>query len=867
MKALTPMMQQYLQIKEQAKDCILFFRLGDFYEMFDQDAIKASEILGITLTARNKGENKVDMCGVPFHSATNYIAKLTREGYKVAICEQVSDPKLPGIVKREIIKIITPGTTLDENILEDKRSNYLMTIAHDNSFQKLDLALALIEISTGEFLTIKIENEEDLNFQFLKYKPKEVIYNENLKDYLQKYQETFKDIYWHIEEKNITEEDIFKHFEDNINDYLNLSFAEKEAVNLALSFLADTQKTLIGKSSLKHLKKLSQNHNRTMILDDNTITNLEILENLKEKKLEGSLLYILDKTSTSCGGRLIKKMIIEPLNNIEEINERLNLIDHLIAHQKIILDLQQLLKGVLDIERIIGRLSLGSSNARDMRGLINSFERIRKIKNYLKENSDIFFNKIGIKINLVEDLFKLLNQAIVDEAPFSIKEGGMIKEGFDQKLDELKSITREGKNYIQSLQAREIQKTGINSLKVKFNRVFGYFIEISNANLAQVPSDYTRKQTLANAERFTTPELKDYEEKVLTAEEKLNELEYQIFEELRFKIIENTEDIKNTSKQIAYLDVINSLALVSWENRYIKPQISDGFDLKIEGGRHPVIEKLNVQDQFVPNDTELNNQQKLILITGPNMGGKSTYLRQNAIVVLMAHLGMYVPAKFAQIPLVDRIFTRVGASDNLVKGQSTFWIEMSETAAILKYATNKSLIILDEIGRGTSTFDGVSIAWGIMEYIHNEIQAKTLFASHYHELIKLADGLENASNYSVKVEEKDQDGVVFLYKINQGGINKSYGIEVAKLAGLPKQVIERSKEILRDLEREEIGIHSLEKNNTQSMMKFEQLNEREIQYSDRLHQNLEKIKELNLNNLTPIDALNFLNDIKKDVEN
>ncbi len=859
------MMQQYLQIKEQAKDCILFFRLGDFYEMFDQDAIKASEILGITLTARNKGENKVDMCGVPFHSATNYIAKLTREGYKVAICEQVSDPKLPGIVKREIIKIITPGTTLDENILEEKRSNYLMAIAQDNSFQTYNLALALIEISTGEFFTIKIENEEDLNFQFLKYKPKEVIYGESLKDYLFKYQKTFNNIYWHIEDKSLSEEDIFNHFEDNINDYLNLSFAEKEAINLALSFLVDTQKTFIGKSSLKHLKKLSQNQNLNMILDDNTITNLEILENLKEKKIAGSLLYILDKTITSSGGRLIKKMIIEPLNNIEEINERLHLIDHLIAHQKIILDLQQLLKGVLDIERIIGRLSLGNSNARDIRGLINSFERIKEIKKYLKENSDTFFNKIGIKIDLLEELFSRLNQAIVEEAPFSIREGGMIKEGFDQNLDELKSITREGKNYIQSLQAREIKKTGINSLKVKFNRVFGYFIEISNANLAQVPSDYTRKQTLANAERFTTPELKNYEEKVLTAEEKLNELEYQIFEELRLRIIENTEDIKNTSKQIAYLDVINSLALVSWENRYIKPQISDGFDLKIEGGRHPVIEKLNVQDRFIPNDTDFNNQQKLILITGPNMGGKSTYLRQNAIIVLMAHLGMYVPAKLAKIPLVDRIFTRVGASDNLVKGQSTFWVEMSETASILKYATNKSLIILDEIGRGTSTFDGVSIAWGIMEYIHDEIQAKTLFASHYHELIKLADNLDNASNYSVKVEEKDQDGVVFLYKINQGGINKSYGIEVAKLAGLPQQVIERSKEILKDLEREEIGIHSLNKDTSQITMSFE--NNSKLITDNRIHKSLEKIKELNVNNLTPLEALNFLNEIKKDVEN
>jgi len=861
------MMRQYNEIKSQVADAILFFRLGDFYEMFGQDALEASEILGIVLTARNKGDNKVSMCGVPYHAAASYIAKLTRAGRKVAICEQVSDPALPGIVKREIIRIVTPATTLDENVLDDRAANYLAALViNEDGF-----GLSLVELSTGEFNIDPVADEQAVSDAFQKYRPKEIIYPDTSS--VQAWSKQYAAAFWHAEELPIDwEENLEAHFGTFEMASRSLSKAEKMAAGLALHYLTTTQKTEPGRDNLRHLKNLSHHENKLMVLDEATIKNLEILESLREKKAEGSLLNVLDKTVTSGGGRMMKKTLIEPLSDISAIEERLALIDLLMKKQKMILDLRLVLKAVMDIERILGRLNLGSGNGRDLRGLISSFRALAQLRELLeKEGGDVFKN-VGRKIQLLNGMIDELDRALVEEPPFTVREGGMIREKYSRELDDLRSISQQGKSYIQALQAREIERSGIGSLKVRYNRVFGYYIEVSNANLSQVPADYTRKQTLANAERFTTPELKEYEEKVLTAEEKIVTLEFQLFEKLRLMVLEKTAEIKASAAAAAYTDTIVSLALVGWENRYTRPRISEAFDLRILGGRHPVIEKLNPQDKFIPNDTVLTDSERLALITGPNMGGKSTYLRQTAIIVLMAHLGMYVPAESAEIPLVDRIFTRVGASDNLVKGQSTFWLEMEETSLILQKATEKSLLILDEIGRGTSTFDGLSIAWGVMEYIHDKLKAKTLFASHYHELIKLADTMPRAANFSVKVRENDGEGIVFLYKVGPGGVDRSYGIEVARLAGLPYAVIERAKEILADLEKEQIGTGQQSFGFSQQTLAGDTGGDggpslRQSVRADRIHAGLENLRNLDLNQLTPLEALNKLSEIKKIVEN
>jgi DNA mismatch repair protein MutS len=871
------MMRQYNEIKQQAPDAVLFFRLGDFYEMFGQDALEASEILGIVLTARNKGDNRMPMCGVPYHAAASYIAKLTRVGKKVAICEQLSDPALPGIVKREIIRIITPGTTLDENVLDERTSNFLAAIAVGDG----GIGLALVEISTGEFNSDFVQDETALLAEFQKYKPKEIIYAPDglTAERVEKLRRQYAGAFWHEEKPDQDwENKLEAHFGTFTVSNQELKQAERLAAGLALTFLVATQKTAVGENSLKHLKTLSRPPEKRLVLDEVTIRNLEILENLREKKAEGSLLGVLDKTVTSSGGRMIKKILVEPLSDLSAIEQRLGMIDLLMRKQNLILDLRLVLKSVMDIERILGRLNLGSGNGRDLRGLVASFRALGQLKTVLEKDCGEIFNVISRKINLLPDLIGELDRAVVEEAPFSIKEGGIIAPQYDSELDALRNLSSEGKAFIQALQMREIARTGINSLKVRYNRVFGYYIEVSNTNLAQVPSDYTRKQTLANAERFTTPELKEYEEKVLTAEEKIVQIEQRIFEKLRQMALDKTLEIKESAAAAAYLDVLVSLALAGWENRYRRPQISEGFDLKISGGRHPVIEKLNSQDKFIANDTFLTDEQRLLLITGPNMGGKSTFLRQTALIVLMAHLGMYVPAESAEIPLVDRIFTRVGASDNLVKGQSTFWLEMEETATILAQAGPRSLIILDEIGRGTSTFDGVSIAWGVMEFIHDRLKAKTLFASHYHELIKLADTLPHAANFSVKIEETPDNGLVFLYKVGPGGVDRSYGIEVARLAGLPQAVIARAKEILADLEQEQIGTgqqsfgflpSATADRSSEPGGRTGDLGRRDYQTdekTERSHAGLEKLRNLDLNQLTPLEALNKLNELKKNLD-
>jgi DNA mismatch repair protein MutS len=866
--ALTPMMKQYFEIKSGHEEEILMFRLGDFYEMFDKDALLASEILGITLTSRNKGADKMPMCGVPYHAANNYIAKLIRAGKKVAICDQVSDPGLPGIVKREVVRIITPGTTLDENLLENKQANFLASLVMgENGF-----SLAWADLSTGELMVRNEEKVINLIAIIGQFKPAELLVDGA--EIIDKLKQVFPEI---LIEKAGELEDFEKvcaeHFGVNKLEELgenNLAGQNKtslKALAYLIKYLQNTQKT-----ELNHLKEVKVSEpDQLMFLDESTIRNLEILENQREKKSAGSLLSVLDKTVTNAGGRLLRKIIVQPLVSRSGIEGRLEMVGYLKDNQGVLLDLRLALKEVFDIERMLGRLSLSSGNARDLRGIANSLIAVQKVKMLLAKIEQNGLKKLNEEIKALEEMVNKLLGALKEELPVSVKEGGMIRDGFHAELDEYRNLSKTGKDFIQAMQIREIARTGINSLKVKYNRVFGYYIEISKANLKQVPDDYDRKQTLVNAERFTTPELKEYEEKVLTAEEKIYGLEEQLFEGLRALVLQKTAEIKQTAQAIAYLDVISTFALISWENKYVRPEIGENYALEIVAGRHPVIEKLNPTDRFISNDLKLDEQENLMLITGPNMGGKSTYLRQTALIVLMAHLGCFVPAEKAIINLVDRIFTRVGASDNLVKGQSTFWVEMEETAGILAGAGRKSLLILDEIGRGTSTFDGVSIAWGIMEYIHNQIGAKTLFASHYHELIGLADKLPQAVNYSVKVEENERDGVVFLYKIARGGVDKSYGIEVAKLAGLPGKVVERAREILQDLEGEKIG------ESFHYQMKMELGGERMhgnlgLDNEENEKENLKlrklenQLKEMNINELTPLEALLKLQKIKADLE-
>lgn len=855
----TPMMKQYEEIKAKHKDAILLFRLGDFYEMFKEDAVKASKILDITLTARGKGEGneKMPMCGVPYHAVENYIAKLTRAGCKVAICDQISDPKLPGIVQRDVTRIITPGTTFNDNILDKKANNYLVSIVFVGGVY----GLAYADITTGDFYTTEISGESEMLTEFTKLYPAECIYNGDFIESAsgQLLKDSFEyTSFFPFENYKENEDVICDHFKiHNLNGFgIEGKSAAIMAAGRLLAYLLETQK-----NELKHIGKIKYySINDFMPLDEATLKNLELLYTLRDQQKEGSLLSVLDETLTSMGGRMLKKWLTQPLLSRPEIEKRLNAVYEFVENHSTLGDLREILKNILDIERIISRLNLGTGNARDLIALKNTINEIPKLKGILNGmNSELL--KSEFKDLVV--LKKLIENAITQEPPAILRDGGMIKEGFNTELDELKNISKEGKNFIKDLQEKEIKRTGINSMKVKYNKVFGYYIEISKANLANVPEDYIRKQTLVNAERYITPELKEYEEKVLGAEEKIVGLEYDLYQKVREEVIKFTGEIQFNAQIIASLDVLSSFAYVSKLNNYCKPQITDEDKIEIINGRHPVIEKMTFSGDFISNDILLdNNENQLLLITGPNMGGKSTILRQVALTVLMCHIGCFVPAERAEIGLVDRIFTRVGASDNLIKGQSTFMVEMQEAANILNNATERSLIILDEIGRGTSTYDGVSIAWAITEYIHNHIKAKTLFASHYHELISVVESLAHAKNMSVAVKEKE-GGVIFLYKLQEGGIDRSYGIEVARLAGLPGEIIEKSKHILKDLEEDVI-----DKNIKREVSK-KSFNEDQMALFNepRLQQNLSKIKEelnsLDINGLTPLEALQKLDELKK----
>ncbi|MGL4307717.1 MAG: DNA mismatch repair protein MutS [Cetobacterium sp.] len=863
----TPLMTQYKEIKSQNEDSILFFRLGDFYEMFFQDAVTASKELGLTLTSRNKekGQN-VPLAGIPFHSAASYIAKLVNKGYKVAICEQVEDPKAAkGIVKREVIRVITPGTVIDTDYLDEKSNNYLMGLVLKND----SIGLSYVDITTGEFKTTEMKGE-DLIYRLLgeinKISPKEIIIDEEsfseIREDLEKFTQT--------NGINIHEYPLVKKPEDYIKNYFKILSLESfslenkdravESSAMVLDYILDLQK---GKEL--PVDRISYTRN-DLIMELNLTTqrNLDIISNAKEQGTMGTLLWVLDQCKSSMGSRLLKKFIKNPLLDIEEINKRQEHIDYFMKEVLIREELRDNLKNVYDIERIIGKLVLETVNGRDLVALKVSIKNALEIYKFLNGNP-IF----DIDIKKLVEIHNLIEKIIVEEPPFSVREGGMIKAGYNKELDEFHNISKTGKNYILDLETREKEKTGIKTLKIKYNKVFGYFIEVTKSNAHLVPENYIRRQTLANGERYIIEELKEYEDKVINAKERIETLEYYLFRELYLQLKEEREILQDLAYKLAYLDVITNFAHIAIKNNYCKPEITEGFDLEILGGRHAIIEKLIKSGDFVKNNVIFQKNKNMIILTGPNMSGKSTYMKQIALIIIMAHIGCYVPADYAKISLTDRVFTRIGASDDLLTGQSTFMLEMSEVANIVNSATKKSFIILDEIGRGTSTFDGISIATAITEYIHNNIGSKTIFATHYHELTQLEERLENSENFRIEVKETGNE-IIFSREIVKGGADKSYGIEVARLAGLPKEILDRAKGMLKSLEERKAIVDDKLKGeqlmlfgSTLEEEKVEEaiVKEEEVSREDKIA--LRLLKEVDLNNLTPMEALIKLNELKR----
>lgn len=800
---LTPMMRQYFEIKENYKDCILFFRLGDFYEMFFEDAETAARELELVLTGRDCGlEKRAPMCGIPFHASNSYIGRLVAKGYKVAICEQVEDPKVAkGIVKRDVIKVITPGTYTDSSFVEETKNNYIMTIYAD--LERNKCSLAITDISTGDFLATEGELEKGVILdEISKFNPKEIILLDSLD------QELIKDIT--LTTPALISRKPIEYFEENFEEVLNNQFGEKsnslslmvkKSSNALVKYILDTQK--ISLTNINDIEVYSLVD--FMTIDLSSRRNLELTENLREKSKKGSLLWVLDKTETSMGSRMLRRWIEEPLVNKEKITLRLNAVEELFNDLSLNDSLKEALHDIYDIERILGKISNKNANAKDLIALKTSIGKIPNVKGIIENCTSSLLKNYHHNLDDLRDIYELLEKSIKEDPSLTLKDGDLIKDGFNSEIDELRLAKTNGKDWISSLENREREFTGIKSLKVGFNKVFGYYIEISKANYSSIPEGrYIRKQTLANAERFITPELKEIEEKLLGASEKLCSLEYDIFLDIRNEVENHIDRLKTTAKIIAELDCISNLAFVALENDFIKPEINEDGETKIENGRHPVVEKVIPKGEFIPNDTIINkDDNQLLIITGPNMAGKSTYMRQVAIITLMCQIGSFVPASKANISVVDKIFTRIGASDDLAGGKSTFMVEMWEVSNILKNATENSLVLLDEVGRGTSTYDGLSIAWSVIEYIckNKNLRCKTLFATHYHELTKLEGEIHGVRNYSVAVKEVDNN-IIFLRKIIEGGADQSYGIEVAKLAGIPDEVINRAKEILETLEME-----------------------------------------------------------------
>ena len=881
MAEFTPMMQHYLQTKEEYKDCILFYRLGDFYEMFFDDAVLVSKELELTLTGKSCGmEERAPMCGIPYHAVEGYLNRLVANGHKVAICEQVEDPKLAkGIVKREVIRVVTPGTNMDIQALDESKNNYIMCIVY--LADKYGISLA--DVSTGDYYVTEVDSERKLIDEINKFAPSEIVCNESfymsgvdLEDMRHRLGITIYSLdAWYFSDET-AETTLKGHFHVNsleglgLNDYAYGTIA----AGALLKYLYETQK-----NNLDHISAIHPySTGKFMIIDSSTRRNLELVETMREKQKRGSLLWVLDKTKTAMGARLLRSYVEQPLIDKAEIEKRQDAIADINKHMITREELREYLNPIYDLERLITRVTYMSANPRDLIAFKNSIGMLPPIKTLLEDFDTELLKELQTDMDPLEELYQLIDASIMEEPPISVREGGLIKDGYNENVDKYRHAKTEGKTWLAELEAKEREKTGIKNLKIKFNKVFGYYLEVTNSYKDLVPDYYTRKQTLANAERYITPELKELEDMILGEEDKLYALEYELYSEVRETIAAQVERIQKTAKAVAGLDVFTSLALVAERNHYVRPKINEKGIIDIKEGRHPVVEKMIPNDMFISNDTYLDDKKNRIsIITGPNMAGKSTYMRQTALIALMAQVGCFVPAQSANIGLSDRIFTRVGASDDLASGQSTFMVEMTEVANILRNATSKSLLILDEIGRGTSTFDGLSIAWAVVEYISDSklLGAKTLFATHYHELTELEGKIENVNNYCIAVKEKGDD-IVFLRKIVKGGADKSYGIQVAKLAGVPDLVINRAKEIVEELSDEDITSrvseiaareHTAKKKGRSK--KYDEVDIAQMSLFDTVKDDdvLNELKEIDVTNLTPIDALNTLYRLQNKLKN
>lgn len=847
MEELTPMMKQYMEVKNQYKDCLLLYRLGDFYELFFDDAITASRELEITLTGKDCGlKERAPMCGVPYHAVQNYVAKLIEKGYKVAIGEQLEDPALAkGIVKRDVIRVITPGTVIESNILDEKKNNYLASIFRSGA----NFGIAYSDVSTGEFYTTEFADKNNfpkvLN-ELGRFEPAEIVVNSEMFNDKFEVDSISKKFKTYI--TNRDEEDEVPELE-GMAKLAKIPYAEN-ATRLLFNYIKETQKI-----ELKHINKINvYNASNYMTLDNIARKNLELTETLRDKNKKGSLLWVLDKTSTSMGGRNLRRWIEKPLMDIGDIHKRLQAVKELKEDVILRSDISETLKKVYDIERLTGKIAYGSVNARDMISLKTSLMQLPALKELMKDRSSDLLKELYDELDVLEDVAKLIEDAIVDDPPVSVKEGGIIKSTYDEEVHKLRTASTEGKNWVIAIESKEREATGIKNLKVGYNKVFGYYLEVSKSFVNMVPDRFIRKQTLSTGERYITDELKEIESTILGAQDKVVNLEYEIFTKIREKIATQIERLQMSSNAVATIDTLCSFAEVADVNSYVMPEVDESNDIIIKDGRHPVVERLIDSGSFVPNDTFLNTtEDRINIITGPNMAGKSTYMRQVAQIVLMAQIGSFVPASSAKIGIVDRIFTRVGASDDLSTGQSTFMVEMNEVANIVLNATPRSLLILDEIGRGTSTFDGLSIAWAVVEYISKteKIGARTLFATHYHELTELEDKLGGVKNYCIAVKEKGED-VIFLRKIIRGGADESYGIYVAKLAGIPNVIIKRANEILNGLKEGSYAISQVREN--KNIKNVSQVDF----YNYKLGEIENELQKIDVNELTPIDALNIL---------
>ena len=875
------MMEQYVETKKKYQDCILFYRLGDFYEMFFEDAVTVSKELEIVLTGKNCGlEERAPMCGVPYHAVEGYLNRLVSKGYKVAICEQVEDPKLAkGIVKREVVRIVTPGTNLNAQALDETKNNYIMCIVYIADRYGLSVA----DVSTGDYFVTELDSGKKLLDEIAKFAPSEIICNEpfymsgmdldDLKDRLG------IAIYsldaWYFDD-NMCDRILKEHFKVSALEGLGLADYNCGviAAGALLQYLYETQKTTL--SHLTHITGYTTG--KYMLLDSSTRRNLELCETLREKQKRGSLLWVLDKTKTAMGARTLRSYVEQPLIDSNAILRRLTAVEELKDNAIAREEMREYLSPVYDLERLISRITYQSANPRDLAAFQASLQMLPPIKYILEDMQSDLLKELYEELDPLQDLCTLVSDALIDDPPLAMKEGGIIRDGYNEEVDRLRSAKTEGKTWLAELEAEEREKTGIKNLRIKYNKVFGYYIEVTNSYKDLVPDYYTRKQTLTNAERYIIPRLKELEDTILGAEDKLYALEYEIYCQVRDTIGAEVLRIQKTAKAIAKLDVFSSLALVAERNHYVRPKINEKGIIDIRNGRHPVVEKMIPNDMFIANDTLLDDKKNRVsIITGPNMAGKSTYMRQTALIVLLAQIGSFVPAESANIGIVDRIFTRVGASDDLASGQSTFMVEMTEVANILRNATDKSLLILDEIGRGTSTFDGLSIAWAVVEHISNKklLGAKTLFATHYHELTELEGKIDSVNNYCIAVKEQGDD-IVFLRKIVKGGADKSYGIQVAKLAGVPESVIARAKEIVGELSDADITtrvrdltVQNQETRKKPKQKRYDDVDLAQISLFDTVKDDdvLKELEELEVTNMTPMDALNTIYRLQNKLKN